>query len=172
MVKERRRLAGFILIRILLITLFLVSTLVLKIQAPGSIEEWAFPRFLLLLTTAYLFSLVSLVISWLNVKVTRSLAYFQIIWDLLFVTALLVVTGGISSPFSFLYLLSVINASVLLARREAIYTASLCGILYGALLDFQFYGLLAPLGLSRPKPASMAPAISSIPSSSTLPPIT
>jgi len=148
-VKERRRLAGFILIRILLVTLFLVSTLVLKIQAPDSIEEWAFPRFLLLLATAYLFSLVSLVVSWLNAAVTRSLAYFQIIWDILFVTALLVVTGGISSPFSFLYLLSVINASVLLARREAIYTASLCGILYGALLDFQFYGLLAPLGLTQ-----------------------
>jgi two-component system sensor histidine kinase PilS (NtrC family) len=135
--------------RILLVTLFLVSTLILKIQAPVSIEEWVFPRLLLLLLAAYLFSLVSLVISWLNAKLTHSLAYFQIIWDLLFVTALLVVTGGISSPFSFLYLLSVINASVLLARREALYTASLCGILYGALLDFQFYGLLAPLGLSQ-----------------------
>ena len=147
--KERRRLTGFILTRILLVSLFLVSTLILKIKAPTSIDEWVFPRFLLLLIVAYLFSLVSLVISWLNAKLTHSLAYFQIIWDLLFVTALLVVTGGIASPFSFLYLLSVINASVLLARREAIYTASLCGILYGALLDFQFYGLLAPLGLSQ-----------------------
>ena len=149
MVKGRRRLTGFILTRILLVTLFLVSTLILKIKAPTSIEEWVFPRFLLLLMVAYFFSLVSLVISWLNAKLTQSLAYFQIIWDLLFVTALLVVTGGIASPFSFLYLLSVINASVLLARREAIYTASLCGILYGALLDFQFYGLLEPLGLSQ-----------------------
>lgn len=147
--KGRRRLTGFILTRILLVTLFLVSTLILKIKAPTSIEEWVFPRFLLLLMVAYFFSLVSLVISWLNAKLTQSLAYFQIIWDLLFVTALLVVTGGIASPFSFLYLLSVINASVLLARREAIYTASLCGILYGALLDFQFYGLLEPLGLSQ-----------------------
>ena len=147
--KERRRLAGFILTRILLVTLFLVATLILKSKAPSSIEEWVFPRFLLLLMVAYLFSLVSLVISWLNAKLTLSLAYFQIIWDLLFVTALLLVTGGIASPFSFLYLLTVINASVLLSRREAIYTASLCGILYGALLDFQFYGLLAPLGLSQ-----------------------
>ena len=147
--KERRRLAGFILTRILLVTLFLVATLILKSKAPSSIVEWVFPRFLLLLMVAYLFSLMSLVISWLNAKLTLSLAYFQIIWDLLFVTALLLVTGGIASPFSFLYLLTVINASVLLSRREAIYTASLCGILYGALLDFQFYGLLAPLGLSQ-----------------------
>ena len=149
MEKERRKLTGFILTRIVLVTLFLCSTLILKIEAPTSIEEWVFPRFLLLLMVAYLFSLASLVISWLNAKLTQSLTYFQIIWDLLFVTALLVVTGGIASPFSFLYLLSVINASVLLSRREAIYTASLCGILYGALLDFQFYGMLAPLGLSQ-----------------------
>jgi len=149
MVEERRRLTGFILTRILLVTLFLISTLILKVKDPDSIGEWAFSRFLLLITVTYLFSLGSLVVSWLSTKITPTIAYFQIIWDLLFVTALLVVTGGIASPFSFLYLLAVINASVLLARREAIYTASLCGILYGALLDFQYFGLLTPLGLTQ-----------------------
>jgi len=148
-VDERRRLTGFVLTRILLVTLLLVATLILKIQSPGSIGEWIFPRFLLLLTAAYLFSLTSLVISWLNARLTHVLAYLQIIWDILFATALLLVTGGIASPFSFFYLLSIINASVLLARREALYTASLCGILYGALLDFQYFGLLTPLGLSQ-----------------------
>ena len=147
--EKRRRLIGFILTRIILVTLLLVATLILKIQSPGSIEGWDFPRFLLLLTSAYLFSLVSIVVSWLNARLRPALAYFQIVWDIFFVMLLLVVTGGIESPFSFLYLLSIINASVLLARREALYTASLCGILYGALLDFQYYGLLAPLGLSR-----------------------
>ncbi|HEY6837799.1 MAG TPA: ATP-binding protein, partial [Geobacteraceae bacterium] len=65
----------------------------------------------------------------------------------LLVTLLIVLTGGISSPYSFLYILSIINASFLLARREAIYTASLCGILYGALVDLQYYGKLEALGL-------------------------
>lgn len=146
---ERRRLIGFILIRVLLVTLFLVSTLILKVKDPDSIEEWAFSRFILLITVAYLFSITSLVISWVMTRVTNTLAYFQIIWDIFFVTALLLVSGGISSPFSFLYLLSVVNASVLLSRREALYTASLCGILYGALIDFQYYGFLAPLGLNQ-----------------------
>jgi two-component system, NtrC family, sensor histidine kinase PilS len=67
----------------------------------------------------------------------------------LFVTVLLLFTGGVTSPYSFLYLISIMNAGVLLGRREAFYTASLCGILYGAILDFQYFGLLAPLGLSR-----------------------
>src|SRR6185369_3387759 len=41
------------------------------------------------------------------------------------------------------------NAGVLLGRREALYTASLCGILYGAIVDFQFFGLLESIGLSQ-----------------------
>jgi two-component system sensor histidine kinase PilS (NtrC family) len=63
------------------------------------------------------------------------LTYLQTIWDLLFVTVLLLFTGGVESPYSFLYLLSIMNAGILLGRREAIYTASLCGILYGGILE-------------------------------------
>ena len=147
--RERRRLLGFILTRILLLTLLLTATLILKAKSPASIAEWLFPRFLLLLASAYLFSGASLVVAWLNRRLIRPLACLQVIWDLLFVTALLIITGGIGSPFSFLYLLAVVNASVLLTRREALYAASLCGILYGALLDLQFYALLEPLGLSQ-----------------------
>jgi two-component system sensor histidine kinase PilS (NtrC family) len=39
------------------------------------------------------------------------------------------------------------NAGVLLGQREAFYTASLCGILYGAIVDFQYFGLLESIGL-------------------------
>jgi two-component system sensor histidine kinase PilS (NtrC family) len=75
--------------------------------------------------------------------------YLQSIWDVLFVTLLLLFTGGILSPYSFLYLLSIMNAGVLLGRREAMYTASLCGILYGAIIDFQYFGLFESIGLSQ-----------------------
>ena len=145
---EQRRLVGFILARILLITLLLIATLTLRLQSHDS-PGWDFSRFLWLQSAAYAVSLLSLVVSWCSARLRRSLAYLQIFWDILFVTLLLLITGGIGSPFSFLYLLAIINASVLLARREAFYTASLCGILYGALVDLQFYGYLAPLGLSQ-----------------------
>jgi two-component system sensor histidine kinase PilS (NtrC family) len=76
------------------------------------------------------------------------LTYLQIVWDLLFVTLLLVFTDGIASPYSFLYLLAVMNAALLLSRREALYTAALSGILFGALVDLQYYGMLTTIGLS------------------------
>lgn len=75
--------------------------------------------------------------------------HLQTIWDLLFVTVLLLFTGGLLSPYSFLYLLSIMNAGVLLGRKEALYTASLCGILYGAIVDLHYFGLLSTIGLNR-----------------------
>jgi two-component system, NtrC family, sensor histidine kinase PilS len=148
-VEEKRRLTFFILARIVVVSLFLVSTAILRINEPESIGEWSFSSVQHLIIVTYLFSLVTLAVLRFSNRFLLSLAYLQIIWDLLFVTVLLLLTGGIGSPFSFLYLLSIVSSSVLLARREAIYTASLCGILYGAILDFQFYGMLAPLGLTQ-----------------------
>lgn len=40
-------------------------------------------------------------------------------------------------------------AGMLLGRRQALYTASLCGILYGSTLDFQYFGYLSFIGLSQ-----------------------
>jgi two-component system sensor histidine kinase PilS (NtrC family) len=149
---EKRRLAWFILIRVAVVSLFLISTVILNAKEPESINGIELIGFYKLIIATYLFSIASLIILRLATGLNRTLVYAQILWDLLLVTILLLLTGGINSPYSFLYMLSIINASVLLARREAIYTASLCGILYGAILDLQYYGKLEGLGLS-PVPA-------------------
>ncbi len=146
---EKKRLAWFILTRVAVVSLFLVSTVILNAKAPesaGAIEQTGLYR---LIIPTYLFSIVSYIILKRSKGSLRALTYAQIIWDLLLVTLLLLLTGGINSPYSFLYMLSIISASVLLARREAIYTASLCGILYGSILDFQYYGKLTVFGLSQ-----------------------
>ena len=147
--EEKKRLAWFILIRVVVVSVFLVSTIILTSKEPGSLGDEALPGLFRLILATYLFSILSLVVLRYSRKLQQILTYSQIIWDLLLVTILILLTGGISSPYSFLYILSIINASVLLARREAIYTASLCAILYGALLDFQFYGKLGYFGLSQ-----------------------
>ena len=145
---EKRRLAWFILIRVAVVSLFLISTVILNAKEPESINGIELIGFYKLIIATYLFSIASLIILKFSKDLNRTLVYAQILWDLLLVTILLLLTGGINSPYSFLYMLSIINASVLLARREAIYTASLCGILYGAILDLQYYGKLEGLGLS------------------------
>jgi len=143
-----RRLRIFIYARIVVTFLFLASTVLLSFQDPAAAQDQFQTGLVRLMAFSFIFSVVSH-FALRNQKYHFFIIYLQTIWDLLFVTVLLLFTGGILSPYSFLYLLSIMNAGVLLGRREALYTASLCGILYGTICDFQYFGLLAPIGLSQ-----------------------
>jgi two-component system, NtrC family, sensor histidine kinase PilS len=68
----------------------------------------------------------------------------QIGGDLLIETLLVYFTGGLDSPFSFLYLVSIITASMLLYRRGGLLAASGAVILYGVLVDLMYYKLIIP----------------------------
>lgn len=148
MMQGRERLLWFILARVVVVSLFLVSTIVLRVKGTGPLGHEALDGITDLIVATYGFSILSLLFIRVSTGYSQTLTYAQIVWDILFVTVLLLFTGGIASPFSFLYLLAIASASVLLARREAIYTASLCAIIYGAIIDLQYFGQLAFMGLS------------------------
>ena len=143
-----RKLRLFIYARIIVSFLFLVSTILLGYQDRATATDFFRSGIVQLMAFSFVFSCASHLMLRFR-KIHRFISYLQSIWDVLFVTLLLLFTGGILSPYSFLYLLSIMNAGVLLGRREALYTASLCGILYGAMVDFQYFGLLEPIGLSQ-----------------------
>jgi two-component system sensor histidine kinase PilS (NtrC family) len=145
---SERRLRLFISARIVVTFLFLVTSLLLEYQDSYAGLERFQPGVIRLILFSFFFSLVSLLFLKI-LKFNQFLANLQVIWDLLFVTILVLFTGGITSPYSFLYLLSIMIAGMLLGRRQALYTASLCGILYGTILDFQYFGYLSIIGLSR-----------------------
>jgi len=149
---DRKRIGWFILLRVVVVSAFLATTLFFDLRTQDTMAEGARSAVARLVLATYLFSLVSYAVLKSTTRQLRALSYSQIVWDLLLVTTLILVTGGVNSPYAFLYFLSIVSASVLLSRSEAYYTASLCVIFYGAILDFQFYGKLAPLGLS-PLPA-------------------
>jgi two-component system sensor histidine kinase PilS (NtrC family) len=69
------------------------------------------------------------------------LAYLQTSGDILLVTILTHITGGIDSGFSLLYHLTIISASIILYRRGGYLAASLSSIFYGAMLDMQYYNI-------------------------------
>jgi len=66
----------------------------------------------------------------------------QLAGDLLVETLLVYFTGALDSPFSFLYLVSIITASMMLFRRGGLFTASGAVILYGSLGDLMYYGFI------------------------------
>lgn len=145
--KTERRLRLFIYARIVVIVLFLASTIILKLSDTEAISDIQFRgviELMLLACCVSVFSLVALRRQGWHLPLTR----LQIVWDILFVTLLLMLTDGIASPYSFLYLLAIMSAGMLLNRQQALYTAALCVILYGAMVDLQYFGLLKEIGLS------------------------
>ena len=70
------------------------------------------------------------------------LGYLQTSVDILLVTFLIYLTGGIDSSFSVLYHLTIISSSIILYRRGGYLAASFASILYGSMLDMQFYNVL------------------------------
>lgn len=87
--------------------------------------------------------------------------WFQVIWDILFVTALIYVSGGIRSLFNFMYILSVINSSILLTGRGTLVAALVYFGFYVLIVTGQYLEIIHPLGLettegaTRPDPRDL-----------------
>jgi two-component system, NtrC family, sensor histidine kinase HydH len=85
-------------------------------------------------------------------------AYFQFSIDILIATLIIFVTGGFYSFFSFLYLVVIIYASMILYFKGGLFVAGLSSVLYTALLLLESTGtILPPLeGISTAMPQGPA----------------
>ncbi len=138
----KNKLWKLIAARILFSSLLLGSTLFLQFNRTGSLE--AAPLAVLYGLTACIFMLsAGYALALLRLRRYRVFAYLQTIVDTALVTVILLVTGGFSSPFSFLYLVVIVTSSLLLPRRGTVLVAALCSVQFGLLADFEYYGLLA-----------------------------
>ncbi|MGE4545142.1 MAG: nitrogen regulation protein NR(II) [Pedobacter sp.] len=128
----------------LVISLFLGGSILFQIQGNAG-QQWAALRyFYALIAISYLQALVSLVCV-KKLGPMRWLAQAQIVWDLLFATFLIYLTGGIVSLFSSFYILVILSSVLLLSRRDVLLVASAAAILYGSLVNLQYYRFLPPL---------------------------
>jgi two-component system sensor histidine kinase PilS (NtrC family) len=78
-------------------------------------------------------------------RLTRRLhvfSYIQVIIDVFVILFLVVITGGIDSWFSFLLLINVIAAGIMLGRQPVVVVASISSIAYGTVIELQYYGVL------------------------------
>lgn len=147
----RRQLAWYLFCRVLVITLFLGGTILYNLRSGFAHPDLTTTYLYLLIAVSYAQALPSAVFL---PKFQRFglFTQLQIVWDLLFAVALIYLTGGIESPFAFLFILIIISASVFLHRRDIFIVAAAATILYGSLLDLQYYGYLPHLrGLIFPQ---------------------
>lgn len=72
----------------------------------------------------------------------RLLLYSQLTFDILTITLLVYLSGGIISPFYFLYILPIVVASIFLKRRDTIIVATFSFISFGILSDLLYLGVI------------------------------
>lgn len=135
-----RFLHWYLLVRPLVIALFLGGTIVNQVRSAGAnplVLGWLY-----LLAALCLIQTLSFVALFGRGRHKTILLRWQICWDLLFATALIFLAGGIVSHLSFLYIFIIFSVSLFLSRREVFVAASAAAILYGGLLDLQYYSVL------------------------------
>jgi two-component system sensor histidine kinase PilS (NtrC family) len=132
------RLKVLIGFRVAFITLLLGASYVFRVEYFS-----AHPRVI----SYFIICLYSLTIIYaLLIKRIRNLflfAYLQLIIDVLSEIILVYITGGVESLFSFTLILTVLSSSIVLNKKAGYVVASVSSILYGVLLDLQFYNILS-----------------------------
>ena len=137
------RLQKLMLLRLLFISLLLGASIFIQIKQTktyfGNIQTSHY----LLIATVYFLTFIYILLFKFLKNLTRQI-YFQLLVDTIFTTAIIYSTGGIDSIFSFLYILTIINGSIILYRKGGMIIASSSSILYGLLLDLHYYGIIHP----------------------------
>jgi len=139
------RIQWLMLFRAVLVTLLLGATVIFQLrESPFFRYVSPYPFYLLISFTYALTLLYALLLR--RIQKLKIFAYGQILGDLFFITLLIYITGGIASIFFWLYFFSIFSAGAILYRRGGLWIASASSILYGTLLDLEYYGILLPPG--------------------------
>jgi two-component system sensor histidine kinase PilS (NtrC family) len=145
---ERNWLAWLVKVRILILTFLLGIQLAVTRLTPARLPMRLFLSTILLWYTLSLFY-VLLLSFW---KEHRLQASLQVLTDLIMVSLVIHETGAWDSSLNFLYPLVIIVASILLPRVWAHLVASLAFILYGAVLELNYYAVIRSYSSTQPEP--------------------
>ncbi len=132
----KKKLQALIVIRVIFVTLLLGSSFLFQQKSITYIHALSY-----LIIALYIITIVYALLL-VRIRNLVAFAYTQLLLDVVFATVLIYITGGIESLFSFTLLLTVISSSIVLNKKAGYITATLSSILYGLLLNFQFYGFI------------------------------
>jgi len=143
---ERNWLVWLVRVRIFILTLLLAIELAVAQFSPAPLPMRLFISTILLWYSLSLFY-VLLLSFWREHQMQASL---QVVTDLILVSLVVHETGGWDSSLNFLYPLVIIVASVLLPRVWAHLVAALAFILYGTVLELNYYSLVPSYCTTHP----------------------
>jgi two-component system sensor histidine kinase PilS (NtrC family) len=143
---ERTWLAWLVKVRILILTFLLATELAVAYLTPAPLPVRLFVGTILLWFVISIFYAV-LLSFWQEHRLQSTL---QVLTDLIFVSFVVHQTGAWDSSLNFLYPLVIIIASILLQGVWARLVAALAFILYGAVLELNFFGVVRSYSTSHP----------------------
>lgn len=137
----RRLLTWYLSVRLVVVCFFLGGTILYQLQQKVLVASSVA---LYLSGLAFVVVLQTALSAVILRKITKYRFFInaQLSWDLVFVVLIIYLTGGVDSLYSFLFILIIIAASVFCPRSQVLVVASASSILYGSLLDLQYYGYL------------------------------
>ncbi|MFA4910097.1 MAG: ATP-binding protein [Desulfobacteria bacterium] len=139
-----KKLHWLMLLRVAVITFLLGITILIQLkQTPSYLTPFLIYLYIVIVIIYFLTFIYAFIIN--RIKNLPFFAYLQIILDIFLITFLIYSTGGKESIFTFMYTISIITASILVYRKGGVLVASVCSILYGGLLDLEFYGIIHPV---------------------------
>jgi two-component system sensor histidine kinase PilS (NtrC family) len=139
------KLSWLMLARVIFALLILASTIYVHLQVKETSEAHLLIIFYYLV--AFIFTL-SLFYAIISRRVTRHVlfSYIQFAVDTMIVTLIVYITGGYYSFFSFLYLVVIIYASMILYLKGGLFVASFGSALHAILLLFELSAVLPSIG--------------------------
>jgi two-component system sensor histidine kinase PilS (NtrC family) len=144
---ERNWLTWLVKVRILILMVLLAIELAVIRLTPSPLPIMPFLTGMVLWFVLSLFFLF-LVSVW---REHRLQAILQVLSDLAMVTLVVHVTGGIDSSLNFLYPLIIVVACMLLPRVWGYLSAALAFILFGTILELDYYLVVPSYSTSHPK---------------------
>lgn len=137
------KLQWIIFIRLVVVTVMLGVTVFVHSKSVEFISEKPITYLYGLIAATYFVTIIFSILL-LETKSLELLGYLQVLWDSSFITAVIYLTGGVDSIFSFLYIISILNASILMFKKGAIVGSGISSLFYGALLMLQCLGKISP----------------------------
>ncbi|MBC7349388.1 MAG: hypothetical protein H5U05_05390 [Candidatus Aminicenantes bacterium] len=134
---ERKDLLRYILLRLLIITSILIAAVIIQYSTGTDFP----PVFILTVVVFYGFSLIFFLL-YLWGKILVSQAYLQLISDLVLITWLVYISGGMTTATYFLYIFAIIAASLVISEKATYLAAGLSAVLFGFLVDGTYFGLI------------------------------
>lgn len=128
---------NFVIYRSIVATSLFLAALIIQF-----INYFVLPLDFLFYLTAFIYFLNIIYLILRKLIPVKTNLYIQLFGDILIESAIVYLTGSLTGSFSFLYLITILVASFYLYRKGALLFAALSTILYGLLVDLQYYGLI------------------------------